>query len=80
MTEKWYGTVDCFDYGATDKEILDQMPDRFDRVLRTFRANAEEINGQIDVRTLTIIFKSADKTGGPLEAKAILGVKAKIVN
>ena len=75
---EWYGGFDYFDLGATDKEIIEQLPGKFEKVLKEFSEGAKEI-GNIDLDTLTIIFKNANQVGGPLEAKATIGIKAKIV-
>ena len=75
---EWYGGFDYFDLGATDKEIIEKLPGKFEKVLKEFSENAKEV-GNIDLDTLTIIFKSAKQIGGPLESRATIAIKAKIV-
>ena len=74
MRGMWYGSYKEFDNGATDEEILEQLPGKFMNALAELKEGTKE-DGRIDMKTLTIIFKSAEANS----EQATIGVKAEVV-
>ena len=65
-----YGEVELFRPGAKTNEILDQI--------KKARKGAKNI-GEINMDSFTIIFKTANMVGGPLETSAVLAIKMDVL-
>lgn len=69
-----YGDFEYFEPNATPSEILAQMPKKLKKLIK--RVGIQEPGvWDIDMRSFTIIFKTADMVGGPAEERATLAIK-----
>lgn len=73
-----YGEVERFRTGAKTNEILDQMPKKLKKLIKKARKGAKNL-GEINMDSFTIIFKTANMVGGPLETSAVLAIKMDVL-
>ena len=70
-----YGIPEYFRPGATDQEILRKIPGKIRKLIREAKQAERQMNGRINMDSLTIIYKNSNLIGGPLENRAVIGLK-----